>query len=39
MQQLSFVCIYNQKQLEEGDFKIKVADQTTNFTVTQTKAF
>jgi beta-glucosidase len=39
MQQLAFVGIDNQKHLEEGDFKIQVADQTTNFTVTQTKAF
>jgi beta-glucosidase len=39
MQQLAFVGVDNQKHLEEGDFKIQVADQTTNFTVTQTKAF
>jgi beta-glucosidase len=39
MQQLAFVGTDNQKHLEEGDFKIQVADQTTNFTLTQTKAF
>jgi len=39
MQQLAFVGIDNQKHLEEGDFKVQVADQTTNFTVTQTKTF
>ncbi|MGZ3880209.1 MAG: glycoside hydrolase family 3 N-terminal domain-containing protein [Flavisolibacter sp.] len=39
MQQLAFVGVDNQKHLEEGDFKIQVADQTTNFTVTQSKAF
>jgi beta-glucosidase len=39
MQQLAFVGVDNQKHLEEGDFKIQVADQTTNFTLTQTKAF
>jgi beta-glucosidase len=39
MHELAFVGIDNQKHLEEGDFKIQVADQTTNFTVTQTKAF
>jgi len=39
MQQLAFVGIDNQKHLEEGEFKIQVADQTTNFKVTQTKTF
>lgn len=39
MQQLAFVGTDNQKHLEEGDFKIQVADQTTNFTLTQTKTF
>jgi len=36
---LAFVGIDNQKHLEEGEFKIQVADQTTNFKVTQTKTF
>ena len=39
MQQLAFVGVDNQKHLEEGDFKIQIADQTTNFTVTQTRTF
>jgi beta-glucosidase len=39
MQQLAFVGVDNQKHLEEGEFKIQVADQSTNFTVTQTKEF
>lgn len=39
MQQLAFVGVDNQKHLEEGDFTIQIADQTTNFTVTQTKTF
>ena len=39
MQQLAFVGIDNQKHLEEGEFKIQVADQTINFKLTQTKTF
>jgi beta-glucosidase len=39
MQQLAFVGPDNQKHLEEGDFKIQIADLTTNFTVTQTRSF
>jgi beta-glucosidase len=39
MQQLAFVGTDNQKHLEEGDFKIQVSDQTTNFKVNQTKTF
>jgi beta-glucosidase len=39
MQELAFVGIDNQKHLEAGEFKIQIADQTTNFTVTETKAF
>jgi beta-glucosidase len=39
MQQLAFVGTDNQKHLEEGDFKIQIADLKTNFTVTQTKTF
>jgi beta-glucosidase len=39
MQQLAFVGTDNQKHLEEGSFKIQIADLNTNFTVTQTKTF
>ena len=39
MQQLAFVGIDNQKHLEEGEFKIQVADQTINLKLTQTKTF
>jgi beta-glucosidase len=39
MQQLAFVGVDNQKHLEEGDFKIQIADQITTFTVNQTKTF
>lgn len=39
MKDLAFVGTDNQKHLEEGDFKIQIADLTTNFTVTQTKTF
>jgi beta-glucosidase len=39
MQELAFVGTDNQKHLEEGDFKIQIADQTTNFKLTQTKTF
>lgn len=36
MKQLAFVGPDNKKHLEEGDFKIQVADQTTKFNVTKT---
>jgi len=39
VQELAFVGIDNQKHLEEGEFKIQVADQSTSFKVTQTKTF
>jgi beta-glucosidase len=39
MKDLAFVGTDNQKHLEAGDFKIQIADLTTNFTVTQTKTF
>jgi beta-glucosidase len=39
MQQLAFVGTDLQKHLEQGDFKIQIADLTTNFTVTQTRSF
>lgn len=39
MKDLAFVGTDNQKHLEEGDFKIQIADLTKNFTVTQTKIF
>lgn len=39
MKDLAFVGLDNQKHLEEGDFKIQIADLTSNFTVTQTKIF
>jgi beta-glucosidase len=39
MQDIAFVGTDNQKHLEAGEFKIQVADQKTNFTVTQTRAF
>lgn len=39
MQQLAFVGVDNQKHLEEGDFKIQIADLTTTFAVNQTKTF
>ena len=39
LRELAFVGTDNQKHLEEGEFKIQIADQTTNFTVTQTRVF
>ena len=39
VQELAFVGIDNQKHLEEGEFKIQIADQTASFKVTQTKTF
>ena len=39
MKQLSFIDPNNKAQLEEGDFKVMIANQTTNFTVTKSKAF
>jgi beta-glucosidase len=39
MQQLAFVGTDLQKHLEQGDFKIQVANLTTTFNVTQTKSF
>lgn len=39
MTQLAFAGTDNQKHLEEGDFKIQIADLSTGFTVTQTKIF
>ncbi len=39
MQQLAFVGTDLQKHLEQGDFKIQVADLKAKFTVTQTKVF
>ncbi|HMG66632.1 MAG TPA: glycoside hydrolase family 3 C-terminal domain-containing protein, partial [Chitinophagaceae bacterium] len=39
MKQLAFVNPENKMQLEEGDFKIQVADQKTSFTVSKTVIF
>src|SRR5205814_7978060 len=39
MKQLAFVNPNNKMQLEEGDFKLQVADQSTTFSVTKTIVF
>jgi len=39
MSKLAYVGPDLKQHLEEGDFKIQVANQTTNFTVTKTKSF
>jgi len=39
MKQLAFVNPNNKKQLEEGDFKVQVSDQSTTFKVTKTVVF
>jgi beta-glucosidase len=39
MKQLAFVNPNNKKQLEEGDFKIQIADQSATFRVTKTVIF
>jgi len=39
LKQLAFVNLNNKKQLEEGDFKIQVGDQTTAFIINKTVIF
>ena len=39
LKQLAFVNLNNKKQLEEGDFKIQVGDQTTTFIINKTIIF
>jgi beta-glucosidase len=39
MKQLAFVNPNNKKQLEEGDFKVQIADQSATFRVTKTVIF
>jgi beta-glucosidase len=39
MEQLAFVGTDNQKHLEEGDFKIQIADKTATFHLAQTRVF